>query len=116
MRTNGLLRWLAALLVRGPHAPHVLADLDQALKRDRERGMSSGHARWRYASNALASAGTLGWERVRLATRRLPRASISLIDVKLGVRMLFKHPGLTAVAVLALGLGIPTALWPFHML
>src|SRR3954468_3368895 len=36
------------------------------------------------------------------------------IDVKLGLRMLAKQPLITAVAVLALGLGIPASLTLFH--
>src|SRR5690606_27913380 len=41
---------------------------------------------------------------------------VSSIDLKLATRMLVKHPGLTAVAVLTLALGIPASLWPFHVL
>jgi putative ABC transport system permease protein len=116
VKANRLLRWLASVLVRGPHAADVLADLDQAIERDLERGRSVQRARWRYFTNALTSALTLGSERLRRAARRLPRFGFSLIDVKLAVRMLVKHPGLTLVAVFALALGIPTALFPFQMI
>jgi predicted permease len=36
------------------------------------------------------------------------------LDVKLGLRMLVKYPGLTAVTVLALALGIPAGVAPTH--
>ncbi len=39
----------------------------------------------------------------------------SWIDVKLGLRMLVKYPGLTLVAVFALALGIPVGLAPLHV-
>ena len=41
-------------------------------------------------------------------------AGFSLLDVKLGLRMLVKQPGLTAVAVFALAVGIPVGLTPSH--
>ena len=47
--------------------------------------------------------------------RRLPRFDVSWLDVKLGLRMLLKHPGLTAVAVFALAVGIPVGLAPWHL-
>ena len=37
------------------------------------------------------------------------------LDVKLGLRMLVKHPGLTLVAVFALAVGIPVGLAPMHL-
>ena len=39
----------------------------------------------------------------------------SWLDLKLGLRMLLKYPGLTAVAILALGVGIPIGLTPLHL-
>ena len=46
---------------------------------------------------------------------RVPKLGVSLLDVKLGLRMLVKHPGLTAVAVFALAIGIPVGLAPWHL-
>ena len=40
----------------------------------------------------------------------------SWLDVKLGLRMLLRHPGLTIVAVFALSIGIPAGLIPIHIL
>ena len=40
----------------------------------------------------------------------------SWLDVKLGIRMLFRHPGLTVVAIFALSIGIPTSLIPVHLI
>ncbi len=37
------------------------------------------------------------------------------LDVKLGLRMLVKHPALTVVAVFALAIGIPVGLVPAHV-
>jgi predicted permease len=50
-----------------------------------------------------------GWWR----GRRLPGAS--WLDVKLGLRMLVKHPAVTLVAVFALAVGIPVGLLPLHI-
>ena len=46
--------------------------------------------------------------------RRWSGSGISWLDLKLGLRMLFKYPGLTAVAVFALAVGIPVGLAPSH--
>ena len=40
---------------------------------------------------------------------------VSWLDVKLGLRMLVKHPGLTLVAVFALAIGIPFGLFTTHL-
>ncbi|MCA9572267.1 MAG: hypothetical protein KC656_30720, partial [Myxococcales bacterium] len=39
----------------------------------------------------------------------------SWIDVRLGLRMLVKHPGLTLVAAFALAVGIPVGMAPTHL-
>lgn len=49
----------------------------------------------------------------RPAGRFLP--IVSALDVKLALRMLARHPLLTGVAALALGLGIPASLAPTHV-
>ena len=40
----------------------------------------------------------------------------SWLDLKLGIRMLVKHPWLTLVVVFALGIGIPASLAPHHLI
>lgn len=55
-----------------------------------------------------------GTERSARPSRwRLP---FSLLDVKLGARMLLKHPLMTAVSVISLAVGIPMGLAPAHAL
>jgi putative ABC transport system permease protein len=43
------------------------------------------------------------------------RLPVSRIDVKLGARMLLKHPLMTVVAVISLAIGIPAGLLPTHL-
>ena len=50
-----------------------------------------------------------------LAPRRLSGLPCSLVDVRLGLRMLRRYPGSTAVAVFALAVGIPVGLAPAHL-
>jgi len=132
-RPPGLLRWLADLLIRGPDAPFVLAELNDALERDLASGMSPWRARRRLAWNVLASALSVGrarWHRRVAAPGRDPRLAppatlqgairapqphVPWLDVKLGLRMLVKHPGLTCVAAFALAIGIPVGLAPMHL-
>jgi hypothetical protein len=55
------------------------------------------------------------WSVWTAGLRRLVTHGIGL-DAKLGLRMLVKQPLITAVAVLALGLGIPASLMMFHFI
>lgn len=43
------------------------------------------------------------------------RKRVSMLDIKLGLRMLVKHPGLTIVTMFALAIGIPVGLTPTHL-
>ena len=52
----------------------------------------------------------------RSAGRRRWHLPFSILDVKLAARMLLKHPLLTVVSVLSLGVGIPMGLAPAHAL
>ena len=63
-------------------------------------------------ADAVASAPRPSGHRPPARRRRAPA---SLLDVKLALRMLARNPMLTAVAVLALGLGIPASLAPTHV-
>lgn len=111
-----LLRALAALLVRGPDAPVVLGDLEEAASREMASGMPRWRVHLRYLGNALGSSLLLASERLRRRGGPLPSFGASLLDVKLSLRMLVKHPGLTLVAVFALALGIPASMAPVHFL
>ena len=84
-----LLRRLAAFVIRGPDALVVLADLEELFNRDVDRGLSRWRACSRYAFNTIASAYNI-WR----ARRSLLGTGVgaSLLDVKLGVRMLRKQP------------------------
>jgi len=110
-----LLRALAALLVRGPDAPVVLGDLEEAARREMASGMPGWRVHLRYLRNALGSSLQLASERLRRRRGLLPSFGASLLDVKLSLRMLVKHPGLTLVAVFALALGIPASMAPVHV-
>lgn len=105
-----LLRRLAALLIRGSEAPFVLADLDDAFDREVARGMSRAAATLRYLVNMCLSA-------VHVLRGRFAHSSfrLSWIDVRLGLRMLVKHPTLTIVSLFALAVALPVTLAPMHM-
>jgi hypothetical protein len=104
-------RWLAAILVRGRHAPFIRHDLEELYVRDRERGVSALRAYWRFTRYLLGSAFSV-W-RTELRWPRVP--GVDLLDLKLAVRMLVRYPGLTLVAGLALMIGIPVALAPVQL-
>ena len=62
---SGVLRCIAAFLIRSPDAPYILSDLDEILERDVASGVPRWRARLRYIGNALASASILGREKLR---------------------------------------------------
>jgi len=66
-RVVGALRRLAPRLVRGPDAPFVLADLEEAWERDLAKGIPRGRAALRYGRNLTASAVAVA--RARTSTR-----------------------------------------------
>ena len=96
------VRWVAARLVRGAGADVVLGDLEESMRRDVERGLPRRRARWRYLRNAVLSSYAL------VRTRRPLRggAGVSVLDLKLGLRMLVKHPGLTIVGGIAIAVAV----------
>ena len=71
-------------------------------------GVRAGWLGRREATNKVAG-------RTRNRHRTRPGFAFSWLDAKLGVRMLGKHPGLTAVALFALAVGIPVGLAPWHL-
>jgi predicted permease len=112
-RRSRAIRWLATLLIRGPEAPFILGDLDDALDRDLSAGASPWRADGRHLTNVLASAGSVWMDRLGVTSLRTVRPAWT--DVRLGLRMLIKNPGLTLVAVFALAVGIPVGLAPMHV-
>ncbi len=108
------LRLIASWLIRSRDARFILHDLDEIFARDVARGVGSWRARARYVHNALGSAASV-WraDAHRLRVPALP--GVSWLDVKLGVRMLGKHPAFTVVAGFALALGIPVGLMPLQI-
>ena len=110
-RPPRLLVLLARLLLRGDQGRLIQGDLEESFLRDLEKRIPPRRARRRYALNLLGSLWSV-W------TARLPRtlARGATLDAKLGLRMLTKQPMLTGVAMLALGLGIPSSLVLHHML
>jgi predicted permease len=106
----------------------VCADLDEMFRRRVERHGATRARAW-YVTQALTFAGRFAWERVRERVggkRAGGRAAdgerggirISLLDWKLGVRMLVKYPGLSVIGVLALatGIAIGSALFQLTMM
>lgn len=106
-----LLRRLARLLLAGDEGGVVRAELDESFGRDLDRGLPVPRARRRYAANLLGSAWSLRTHQLRRALGR----GLTL-DARLGLRMLAKQPMLTGVAMLALGLGIPSSLAVHHVM
>jgi putative ABC transport system permease protein len=122
-------RWIRRIfrqLFPGRRGFEVLEDLDREYLE-----FSARHPRglgWGWCFAQLLRPDT--W-RLALALRRVRRIeesrqivgrgpelyslAIPWLDLRLGLRMLVKHPGLTAVAVFALGVGIPIGLAPAHV-
>ncbi len=96
------LRRLAWLLIRGPHALQILADLEQLALREVMQGGPRWRASLRYFRNTLASAIAV-W-RAELSAAQWFQTS--LIDWKLAMRMLLRYPGLTVVAGTAIAFAV----------
>ncbi len=64
------------------------------------------HARLRYGHDGEGLLSPASWGGL----------GVSRLDLKLGIRMLVKHPWLTLVVVFALGIGIPASLTPHHLI
>jgi predicted permease len=98
------------LLIRGPDAELVREDVEASYERDVARGLSAFQARGRWAVNVVASTLSLMTARVRR-----PRAAFSLVDVRLGIRMLSKYPGLTVIGGAAMAFAIWTGAVTFEV-
>ena len=116
---------LTARLLPEDAREEILGDLIEHWRREvseRRRLVRIAWA-WRQPLVALVSRlrfGTKGTARPRprprVAVVRRWGLGVSTLDVKLALRMLVKHPAITFVVVLALGLGIPVSLAPHHLL
>lgn len=76
----------------------ISGDLEERLQRDRSR--------WRYRRHAWALIARFAVDRSRHAGAELMRLRFSHLDVRLGVRMLARYPGLSLVGGLALAMAI----------
>ncbi len=111
---EALLAFLLPPVDRGP----ILGDLAEEF--GVRAGKHEGAARWWYRRHVVKSLVPA----LRRRHRRSPgggaeRLGVRLgslwLDVKLGLRMLVKYPGLAVVAIAALALGIPAGVAPFHL-
>jgi predicted permease len=95
----------------------VCADLDELFEQ-RVRRTGPTRARLWYAGQALAFVARFAWERRRERNAAQPQRGggvrASLVDWKLGFRMLVKYPGLSVIAGLALATGIGIGAGMFH--
>ena len=108
-RRSRLGRLLAAVFIRGAEAPFIRRDLDDSFHHDVARGLPPAEVRRRDLRNILASAGSV-WAASLKASAWRP----SVVDVRLGLRMIRRTPWLSFVAVCALAIGIPVGLAPMH--
>ena len=110
---NVVDRALAGLL-RAEVGAEVRAELRRELGRIEERRGRALASLWYVAQLLRPQTWLLAFELWR-AEGSHRRGLVSGLDVKLGLRMLVKHPAVTLVIVLALGIGIPASLLP-HVL
>ena len=111
---------LASLLPqedRGPIMGDVAEEFAARVRADGVRAARRWY--WQHAVQSSLPAANRRWRHWQ-GSGRSQRGQIMAklgslwLDVKLGLRMLVKFPGLTAVALLALALGIPAGVAPTH--
>jgi predicted permease len=104
-RAPRIARRLLRLALTRDVRDDVTGDVDERFAADvAERGVRA--ARWRYRHRALALVLGFGAERVRDRARALAQFRFSMIDVRLGLRMLSRYPVLTVVGMVSLALAI----------
>ncbi len=107
-------RALIRFLARPEDRPAVLHDLAEEFRTMQTEGADLKAARRWYWRQALGSAIPLLRTRFSGIFGGGTGPLTSLLDIRLGLRMLVKHPGLTMVAIFALAVGIPIGLAPLH--
>jgi len=117
-RPPPVAEWLLASLLPQADRDPIMGDLAEEFAARARTGERA--ARWWYRRHVLRSIVPALRRRSRgPATnglgRLVARAGSLWLDVKLGVRMLVKYPGLTAVAIVALAVGIPAGVAPYHL-
>ncbi|HUR21391.1 MAG TPA: ABC transporter permease, partial [Vicinamibacterales bacterium] len=108
MKTSRVPGFARALLKRAlpkDVREHVSGDLEERFLRDTESAGANA-ARWRYRRAALTFSTRFLLERLWDGVRALGRIRLSLLDFRLGVRMLARYPMLTVVGGIALSLAI----------
>jgi predicted permease len=101
----------------------VCGDLEEEHAERVERGGRLRADLWFWGQALTVRAGALrrGARRVRavrpsgVGTRERVGAGVSWLDVKLGLRMVRKHPVMTLASVFALSVGIPVSMIPGHV-
>ena len=117
-RAPFLLRLAVRLLPEEVRA-EVLGDLLEHWSQDVGRRSRAARGRWlmRQPVAALRARLRFGHDGEGLISpASWGDLGISRLDLKLGIRMLVKHPWLTLVVVFALGIGIPASLAPHHLI
>ena len=117
-RAPFLLRLAVRLLPEEVRA-EVLGDLLEHWSHDVGRRPRAARGLWLMRQPVAALGARLRFGREGEGLISLPSwgdIGISRLDLKLGIRMLVKHPWLTLVVVFALGIGIPASLTPHHLL
>ena len=117
-RAPFLLRLAVRLLPEDARA-EVLGDLLEHWSQDVGRRPWAARGLWLMRQPAAALAARLRFgheEEGLLSPASWNDVGISRLDLKLGIRMLVKHPWLTLVVVFALGIGIPASLAPHHLI
>lgn len=97
--------------VREEFEHHIALHTDRLVQSGMDRGAAEKQARVEFGHaeshrvDARAARGLRWYDQLR----------VSMIDVKLGLRMLVKHPLISIAAALALAVGIPVGLAPSHV-
>ena len=106
------LRWLAALLVRGPDAEFIKQDLEDLYARDRAGGTPKWRAQRRYLRLLVHSA-LSGWTASRATWPDEVRIDGAAQDIRFALRLFRKHPASSGIAIVGLSVAIAVAVSVF---